>query len=83
MPNMKRSHPLFDYPVMPKRNSGPSQPYGTLPAQGVPSPFWYMPRQSGTPLAVRALRTAFQQAARPVQRRVTRGRHPFDRFRGW
>ena len=83
MPNIKKTNPLFDYPVMPNRNPGPLQPYGTLPVQGVPSPFWYMPRQPGTPLMVRALRTAFQQAARPVQRRVARSRRPFDRYRGW
>ncbi len=83
MPNIKRDHPLFLYPNMPNQRTGAMYPYGTPPAQGAPAPFWYMQRQPETPLRVRALRTAFQQAARPVQARVTRGRRPFDRYRGF
>ncbi len=83
MPNMKRDHPLYTYPGMPNQQTGITQPYGTLPNEGAPAPFWYMQKRPETPMRERALKMAFQQAARPVQKQVTRGRHPFDRYRGF
>lgn len=83
MPNIKREHPTVMYPNMPNQMAGGIEPYGTPPAKGTIAPFWYLQKRPETPIRERALKTAFQQAARPVQREVTRRRHPFDRHRGY
>lgn len=82
MPNMKSNKPTVNYPLMPNTYTGPYLPYGTPPKDRAPTPFWYM-RKRNDPMNYRALLAAFQQAAKPVQRRVNHQRRPFDAFRGY
>ena len=83
MPNIKKDHPTVMTPLMANQRVGTFEPYGTPPSKGAVAPFWYLQKRPETPMRERALKTAFQQAARPVQRQVTRGRRPFDKHRGY
>ncbi len=83
MPNMKLDQPLYKYPLMPNVYTGPQLPYGTRPQGGAPAPFWYMQKRPEEPMRTRALRAVFEQAAKPVQQRVNRSRHPFAKYRGY
>ena len=83
MPNTKLDKPLHHYPGMPNTYTGPQLPYGTMPRGGAPAPFWYMQKRPEEPMRARALRAAFEQAAKPMQQRVNRDRRPFDKYRGF
>lgn len=80
--NIKLDKLARNYPAMQNTHMGPRLPYGTLPKNRGPNPFWYMQKR-GDPIMAKALMTAFQQPAKIIQRRVNHQRRPFDAYRGY
>jgi len=79
-PQKKPDRPMVVHPGMPNIYTGP---YGTPPTNQAVAPYWYMQSRDDEPIRGKALRDAFQQAAKPMQQRVNRQRRPSDAMRGY